>query len=266
MSVRPIFTTRTKALVAMIHVAALPGTPQSTRSVQEIVDAACTEAEIYKAAGIEILMIENMHDRPYLKGAVGPEITAAMTAIARAVRALGLPTGIQILAAANREALAVALAADLAFVRAEGFTFAHVADEGYIESDAAALLRYRRQIAADGVQIITDIKKKHSSHVLTADTSIAETAHAAEFQRSDAVVVTGVHTGSEADLAEVATVKAATSLPVIVGSGITAENIGIYLGTADAVIVGSALKQEGHWGNAPDPARIEALLRAYPAG
>ena len=46
-------------------------------------------------------------------------------------------TGIQILAAANREAVAVAHAAALDWVRVEGFAFAHVADEGFINSCAA---------------------------------------------------------------------------------------------------------------------------------
>lgn len=105
-------------------------------------------------------MIENMHDTPYLKGGVGPEITAAMTAVARSVKETArVPVGIQILAGANREALAVALAAGLDFIRAEGFAFAHVADEGLIESCAADLLRYRKEIGAEKVRVWADVKK-----------------------------------------------------------------------------------------------------------
>ena len=68
-------------------------------------------------------------------------------------RSSGLPCGIQILAGANREALAVAHAAGLDFVRVEGFAFAHVADEGLVESSAAALLRFRKHIGAERVQV-----------------------------------------------------------------------------------------------------------------
>jgi predicted TIM-barrel enzyme len=39
--------------------------------------------------------------------------------------------------------------------------FGHVADEGYFDACAGALLRYRRQIGAEDVLIFTDIKKKH---------------------------------------------------------------------------------------------------------
>ena len=104
---------------------------------------AVQEAKLYREAGVDGLMIENMHDTPYLRGRVGPEIVAAITLIARAVKeAARLPCGVQILAAANQEAVAVAHAAGLDFIRAEGFAFAHVADEGIIESSAAELLRY----------------------------------------------------------------------------------------------------------------------------
>jgi predicted TIM-barrel enzyme len=45
------------------------------------------------------------------------------------------------------------------------------------------------------VQVWTDVKKKHSSHAITADVDIGETAHAVEFMRGDAVIVTGAVTG-----------------------------------------------------------------------
>jgi predicted TIM-barrel enzyme len=99
-------------------------------------------------------MIENMHDVPYLRGEVGPEIVAAMTAIGSEVKTMcGLPVGIQILAGANIEAMAVAHAANLDFIRAEAYAYAHVADEGFIQSSAAKLLRYRRMIGAARVEV-----------------------------------------------------------------------------------------------------------------
>ena len=80
-------------------------------------------------------------------------------------------------------------------MRVEGFVFAHVADEGVIESCAGALLRYRRAIGAEGVRIFADIKKKHSAHAITADVDIVETASAAEFFQADGVIVSGAATG-----------------------------------------------------------------------
>ena len=252
-----------KPVVAMIHLGALPGTPACRRSLREIETQALREATIYREAGVHGLMLENMHDTPYLRGHVGPEIVAAIAIIARAIKdAARLPCGLQILAAANTEAIAVAHAAGLDFIRAEGFAFAHVADEGIIQSSAAELLRYRRAIGADHVQVWADVKKKHSSHAITADVAIGETAHAVEFMRGDAVIVTGAVTGEAPQPADVHAVKQATRLPVYLGSGVTAENVGTFLGEADGFIVGSEFKTGGHWSGKVDAKRVGRFMSA----
>ena len=193
-----------RALIGVLHVGALPGTPRASESVDALIRRTVDEALVYRAAGFSAVIIENMHDRPYLKGRVGPEITSVMTAVGCEVkRQTGLVLGVQVLAGANREALAVAHACGGDFVRVEGFVFAHVADEGVIESCAGDLLRYRRAIGAERVLVFADIKKKHSAHAITADVPLGETARAAEFFLADGVIVTGVATGVEASAEDV---------------------------------------------------------------
>lgn len=253
-----------KPVIAMIHLGALPGTPANGLSLADIEKQALREARILREAGVHGLMLENMHDTPYLRGQVGPEIVAAMAIIARAVKQSGpLPCGIQILAGANLEAMAVAHAAGLDFIRAEGFAFAHVADEGIIQSSAAELLRYRRMIGAERVQVWADVKKKHSSHALTADVDIGATAHAVEFLRGDAVIVTGAVTGDAPQPADVRAVKARTRLPVLLGSGVTAVNLQRHFNAADGFIVGSEFKQGGHWSRAVEARRVEKFMAAH---
>jgi membrane complex biogenesis BtpA family protein len=252
-----------RALVGVLHVGALPGTPSATCSVERLIQLTLTEARIYRDAGFTALAIENMHDRPYLKGGVGPEITAAMTALAREVkRETGLVLGIQVLAAANREALAIAHASSADFVRVEGFVYAHVADEGVIESCAGDLLRYRRAIGAEGVLVLADIKKKHSAHAITADVSVTETARTAEFFLADGVIVTGATTGEAASPDEVRDVVRAVRLPVLVGSGITPANLPRF-STAHGFIVGSSVKQGGVWSGSLDRDAVQAVSSAF---
>lgn len=252
-----------RALIGVVHLRALPGTPASELEIPAITAIAVEEARQYEAAGFHGLMIENTHDRPYLKAGVAPEITAAMAVIGAEVRrATKLPLGIQVLAGANSSALAVALACGASFVRVEGFVFAHVADEGLIEGSAGALLRYRRAIGAEHIRVFADVKKKHSAHAITADIDIAETAKAAEFFLVDGVIVTGVATGRPAEPDEVNSVCRAVNVPTIVGSGITAENLPQYA-EAEALIVGSWIKQDGLWSNPINPDRAHALVRAF---
>ncbi|MBL0927053.1 MAG: BtpA/SgcQ family protein [Phycisphaerales bacterium] len=253
-----------KALVGMVHVGALPGTPNNTEPVNVLAGQAVEEAWTLVQAGFDAVMIENMHDVPYLMRDVGPEIVASMTVIGDAVRqAVDVPLGVQILAGANQAALAVAQAINAQFIRAEGFLFASVADEGILASaDAGPLLRYRAAIGATDIKILCDIKKKHTAHAITADVPIAEFARTAEFFGADGVIVTGVSTGRPASLADIRAVRQATGLPVVVGSGATPDNIRECFEYADAVIVGSWFKKRGDWRNPPDPERVKDLIAA----
>lgn len=251
-----------KPVVAVIHVGALPGTPRSSRNVAELVKQARYEAQIYRECGVDGIIIENMHDVPYLKGEVGPEIVAAMSLIGAAVKnECALPVGIQILAGANIEAVAVAHAAGLDFIRAEGYAYAHVADEGLIEASAAKLLRYRKLIGSEIVQVWTDVKKKHSAHAITADVSLGETAETVEFMGADSVIVTGSTTGAAPKVADVREAKSHCHLPVFLGSGISETNIAEFQDEADGFIIGSSFKIDGLWSNTIDPARVDRFVK-----
>lgn len=260
---RPLPGLPPRALIGMVHAGALPGSPFASRPVAELAADAVADARRLHAAGFDAVLLENMHDRPYLRRRVGPETVAAMTAIALAIReAVPLPLGVQILAGANREALAVAIAAGGSFIRAEGFLFASVADEGLLdEADAGPLLRRRRDLGAAGIAILADIRKKHSSHAITADLDLAEHAAAAAFSGADAVVVTGRSTGDPTPPESLRAARGGGPLPVGVGSGAEAATLPGLLEVADAVIVGSSIKREGCWRNPVDPDRASAFVR-----
>ncbi|KAH9406836.1 hypothetical protein TYRP_013098 [Tyrophagus putrescentiae] len=220
----PRSSARTMAIIGMVHVRALPGSPRSALSVQQLVDIACEEAAVYSGARLDGICLENMFDVPYVKAEdAGPETIAVMTRVANEVRRItpaSVPVGVQVLAAQNRAAMAVALAAGLQFIRAEGFVGAD-----------------------DQVAILTDIKKKHCSHSITADVDIVDTAKAAKFFLSDGMIITGRETGDSPDIEEVARVRAALpDEPIIVGSGVTERNVGEFSRAGvNAAIVGLVL-------------------------
>jgi hypothetical protein len=229
----------------------------------KVVARSLADAHAYKESGIDALIMENMHDVPYLRGSVPPETVAAMTAVCEAIKSkINLPMGVQLLAAANIEALAVAAALELDFIRVEGFVFAHIGDEGFHQANAPQLIRKRAQLKAHNVKIFADIKKKHSSHAVTADIDLAETAHAAEFFKADGVIVTGMRTGSAPLPLEVEETAAAVKIPTLVGSGVTPDNIAQFSGKARGLIVGSYAKKDGHWANDCDSKRLDKLVKS----
>lgn len=263
---RALFPHLRTNVIGMIHLGALPGTPAHNLSMNQLVERASQEARLYAQVGIDGVIIENMNDLPYMLARdLGPEIVASMSVIAHSVREeipAQISVGIQVLAGGNHEALAVALASGCQFIRAEGFVFGHVADEGWMQPGAGKLLRYRKSLqSADDIAIFCDIKKKHSAHAVTQDVSIAETAEAAKFFLSDGVIVTGSSTGQETNLKELEEVldAAKEDMAVLVGSGVTDKNIGSYA-NAHGLIIGSSFKKEGHWRNELDPKRIEKVI------
>ncbi|XP_036216191.1 uncharacterized protein F13E9.13, mitochondrial isoform X1 [Bactrocera oleae] len=247
-----VFGNKRCNVIAMVHVDALPGTPGYKGNWSQIVNKAKTEASIY-VKHKDAILIENMHDVPYIPNRLlGPETVACLSRISSEIRQIvpsSLPCGLQILASGNKQALAVAKACDLDFIRAEGFVFAHVADEGYTDACAGKILRYRKYIDAENVLIFTDLKKKHSSHAITHDVTLFETAKAAEFFLSDGIVITGRSTGCAANMEDLNAVAGKINAPLIIGSGVTNTNLKQYYESSQAVIVGSSFKLNGFWAN-----------------
>ncbi|MGH9901052.1 MAG: BtpA/SgcQ family protein, partial [Pyrinomonadaceae bacterium] len=82
------------------------------------------------------------------------------------------------------------------------------------------------------------------------------------FMRGDAVIVTGGVTGEPPRLADVQEAKAHCRLPVVLGSGVSADNIADFFDAADGFIIGSYFKRDGRWANPVDPERVARLMDA----
>jgi predicted TIM-barrel enzyme len=82
------------------------------------------------------------------------------------------------------------------------------------------------------------------------------------FMGADAVILTGTSTGCRADLEQVHRVRDAVDIEVIVGSGVDATTVKATLACAHAVIVGSALKVDGHWANTHDADAVKRFVDA----
>jgi len=253
-----------RPVIGVIHTGPSPGVPGFI-CVDSCVDRAIAETEAYVQGGVDGIIVENMHDFPCVhEREMGPEISAFMTRIGRAVkrRAGRLPVGLHVLFQANRTALAAALASGCDFVRAEGWTHAHVSDKGVAEASAGDTIRYRHRIGANHLPIFTDIRKKHASHAWTSDLGIDDIAFGMALHRSDAVIVTGRHTGDAPTVDDLVAVREATDLPVLIGSGVTVHNVDAYAAVADGFIVGSAMKENGQWDAPVSEERVQAMVEA----
>jgi len=254
---------RSKAVIGVVHLKPLPGAPRHDgEAVETIYAAGLADARAYLENGCDGVIVENHGDVPFSKpDDIGPETASHMAVVSdRIRRALGRPIGVNVLANAAIPALAVASAAGAAFVRVNQWANAYVANEGFVEGEAARAMRYRARLRAGGVRIFADAHVKHGAHAIVADRPVAELVRDLAFFDADAVIATGERTGHAADLGYIRLIKEASHLPTLVGSGVTPENANDILGIVDGVIVASALKHDGVWWNAVDPDRVKRFI------
>jgi membrane complex biogenesis BtpA family protein len=255
---------KSKVAIGVVHCPPLPGAPRyDGASVATIYDHALRDAEAYVAGGIDGLIIENHGDIPFLKPeAIGPETAAALAVITdRVRRAVDVPLGVNVLANAALPALAVPKAGGASFIRVNQWANAYVANEGLIEGEAARALRYRAALRADDIAVFADSHVKHGAHAIVADRSVAELTRDLEFFDADVVIATGQRTGDPASLDELEAIGDATTLPVLVGSGVTLDNVAAIFERSAGVIIGSSLKQGGVWWEPVEQGRVAAFMK-----
>lgn len=254
---------RAQVVIGVVHSKPLPGSPAyAGEPLEDIYAFAVAEAERYARGGVDGVIVENHGDLPFAKpGDIGPETAAAMAVMTDHVRRhVGLPVGLNVLANGAVHALAVAQAAGGSFVRVNQWANAYVANEGFIEGAAARATRYRAWLRATQVRIFADVHVKHGAHAIVADRSLAELTRDVEFFDADVVIATGQRTGDSAELGEVQAIRESTQLPLVIGSGVHADNIEPLLRVADGVIVASSLKEDGVWWTPVSEEKVRRLV------
>jgi len=252
-----------RTIIGMVHLPPLPGSPRWDGSMDKVVAAALADARALAEGGVDAVLVENFGDAPFTPGRVEPATVAAMSVVAAEVRK-ALPRthlGVNVLKNDARAALAVAAAVGAAFIRVNVHAGAVLADQGIVQSDAYGTLRDRRLLGID-VAIFADVGGKHA--VPLAPTDIEQTARDLVHRGlADALVVSGPATGQVTPLSDVKRVRSAVGeVPLLIGSGVTAESAAELLSVADGLIVGTSVKRDGDVRLPVERARVEKLVAA----
>ncbi len=232
------------AVLGMIHLQPLPGSPKWGGDMKRPLEAALGDAEALVNGGVTDVMIENYHDVPFYPGKVPAETVAAMTVLVQAVKTAypDLLLGVNVLRNDVDSALCIAAATGARFVRVNVHTGSALTDQGTIEGRAWHTLRRRSALGIE-VGILADVRVKHARPLVERPLE-DEVKDLRLRGLADGVIVTGAATGSGADPQEVAAVRAALpDCPLLVGSGVTSATVGGFLPQADGFIVGSSLQE-----------------------
>lgn len=259
-----IFSTQ-RPLIGMVHLPPLPGAPRWGGSMDAVLERAVADARALEEGGLDGVMVENYGDVPFYHEAAPAETVAALAVCVReVVRSTRLPVGVNLLRNDGPGAMGIACAAGARFIRVNVHTGVVAADQGLLQGRAHETVRLRQWLGID-VAIFADVWVKHATPFPGSE---IEDAAEDTVRRglADALIVSGKGTGKSTDLARVEMVKRAVpEAPVLIGSGITPENVSEALAIADGAIVGSSIARGGVAGNGIDPARAASLIEALRA-
>jgi len=250
-----------KVAIGMVHLPALPGAPlyDASTGIAGIRDRAAADLEALQAAGFDAVMFCNENDRPYVFTA-GIETVAAMSAVIAELRPLvSVPFGVDVLWD-PRAALAVAKATGADFVR-EIFTGAYVSDFGIWNTAVGETLRYRRQIDATGVRILTNVSAEFAAPL--GDRKLDVVARGVSLiSLADAVCLSGSMTGASIDLGQLKEVRAALPDGVLfANTGVNEDTVQEILAVADGVVVGTSVKVDGITWHPVSRSRATSFMR-----
>jgi membrane complex biogenesis BtpA family protein len=250
-----------KPMIGMIQVRALAGSSRYRgESLAAVIEDALAQADVLRAAGFEMLMVQNLGDLPVTHQAAPVQI-AWMTRIAHELRhATNAPLGLNLLENDVEAMFAVASAAQLDFVRIKVFVGAMVTPSGIESGRAFEAIRARSAWRADDVAIFADVHDRTAMPVASAGL-VDDVRAAFAIGGADGIVLTGrSHADTMAMLAEAR--AAFPTQPMLVGGGVGAANVAEIASLADGAIVSSALKQDGDLFGELDAERARAFVAA----
>ncbi|MBI5388442.1 MAG: BtpA/SgcQ family protein [Verrucomicrobia bacterium] len=251
-----------KWFLGTVHLLPLPGSPRWGGDTDAVVRHAVRDAVAYARGGADALVIENFHDVPFTCGAVTPEVVASMARVAAAIRdAVALPMGFNVLRNDARAGVGLCAACGGAFLRVNVHSGVMLTDQGLIEGNAYETLRTRSRLCP-AAMVLADVQVKHA--VPLGGCPIEQAARdTLERGLADALIVSGTGTGVATDLEDVRRVRAACpGARLLLGSGVTVQNVGPFLPFVNGAIVGSSLKKDGKLMNPVDVRRVAALAKA----
>ena len=253
-----------KPVIGMVHLKALPGSPRSVLSLNEIYALALRDAEALIEGGADAVQVENQFDTPYRLGAeIGPETVAFLAVAAEKIKTRfpETPLGITVHLNGGVQALAVAQAVHADFIRCFNLMNSYISNSGYVGAAAPELMRYRKLLGAENVMVFGDFQVKHGSHAITADRSLREKAHDIATSGAEAAILTGTATGLAPDAALLSEVSRGLPIPVLIGSGLNEKNAAALWPHAGGAIIGSGFKPNGDLSAPVDRNLVRAFVQ-----
>lgn len=254
-----VFSAR-KVIIGLSHLPPLPDYPDSP-GIDALRAHALNDLQRLQRGGFDGILIENEYDRPHRVLAEPATIDSMMAVTSSVAReAEKIVVGCEILLNDPRASLDVASACGARFIRTDYFVDRMSRPQyGEFEIDPEGLITYREKSGASDVLIMADIQVKYAT--MLEDRSLQESARLACLKGADAIVVTGDETGDAPTVQQLRQARSGVvaggfDVPVLIGSGLAADNALELLAECEGAIVGTALMRS----RKVDASAIQALM------
>ena len=256
----PIIKLGRKTVVAMVHVPALPGSPEydSSTGMNKIIDSVVVDLEALQSGGVDAIMFGNEFDRPYVLKAPPEGLAALASVIGQVKSMIKIPFGVNYLWDPVAT-VALAVATDANFAR-EIFTGVYASDMGLWTPDCAGAARLRSSQGRSDLQMIFNINAEFATSLDTRPLAIK--AKSAVFSsKADVVCVSGPMTSMGVDQTELREAREALpETPLLANTGVDIDTVADIFALTDGCVIGSHLKHNGDTWSAVDPERVMKFM------
>ena len=245
-------------LTGVVHLPPMPGY-ESSPGIDRVIEFAIEEARTLERAGFTGILLENEGDRPHALH-VSDEYIENTAQLIKAVKAAtALPVGFEILYDMVGT-IRAGIDGRADFVRLDVFTDDTEVRWGIVRECTNEVADLRRRSPEFFPQIWADIHVKHGRNL--SGRSLAESTRLAIDHGARALIVTGTVTGEPPTIADCQEMRRyANGVPLLVGSGFSAENASRLGVVCDGTVVASSVQVDGRFDLERCQRLVEAVIR-----
>lgn len=245
-----------KAIIAMVHLEALPGDPyyDKKKGMDYVVEWALKDIIALQEGGVDALLFANEFSHPFLTD-VGAETVGSMARIIGEIKSyIKIPFGTLVIWDAKKS-LDLAVATDAKFVRVT-CSGVYGSDFGFWDLSAGEIVRHQYQIGAENVKLMYEIAPHGAAYVGNRElTDIAKTT--IHYCQPDAFCLPG----RSEDIIQLKKVKEVIGDTVLISNmGVTFETLQDNLQISDGATVGTVFKVDGIFENHVDKQRVKKYM------
>ena len=249
-----------KPIIALLHLAALPGDPAFCGDMKAVTDAARRDLIALQDGGVDAVLFSNEFSLPYQSKVEGV-ITAAMArVIAELYPIISVPYGVHVIADQGAT-IELAAACGASFVRSV-FTGVYAGEGGLRAPDIASIVRRKNELGMKSLKMYYMINAESDGDVSARP--LTQIAKAVIFKCApDGLCVSGMQAGGGVDSELIASAREVSgSTPVFCNTGCNEHNVAEKLSFCDGAFVGTTFKVDGKFENDVDVLRVKRFMDA----